>query len=571
MKNELYKHKRSDKVKWTLTAIMFVLFAVLMAGVCLQVFTKSDKLKPSEWFKKTDKPQAEQTAPETDSNVKTFTREAKMSEAETLPSEIASFGTDVTSQYKNKITLKNDKTGQTTNKDVYVILINGMNYTIFVPKKSPFQGWSTVSITTTDTSSGKNIDVLHSMNATENYGSRSLLSPPSANIEILYTVTPAAPEIYSCLLPVYDSRLSEIDPDADDYSDLGEEFAEWAYDDFEKLYYLGTLTFSGTQTVAQGSLAGIQTWGYKWSNLVADTGEYVAQQYTNFQLDSRFAFGYESYFQDSAFRASENEAIFSFATSFIIQSLEQRCQMVESAGFRIFCDYVRAEIPLPDDPVKEGYNFVGWYYGTEDEHGENCTAYDRAPIYEDTNLHAHWAIKTYKVTLNSAGGSNQEAITVNWNTAATLPTSNRIGYDFLGWYLPDGTEYTNQPIKEDTTLTAKWKIKTFKVTFYVNGEKYAEKTVEYGSQFTQIAEAATAENLQIMSVSASSGVPVINLSDITVTEDYDVQAEVMTGADKVKNTVKNNWLTIVLSAGGLIAVICLVSALCSRKKKRYRE
>ena len=67
-RNELQRHKKSDKVKWTVTAIAFVLLAVLFAGVCLQVFGKG-KVQPSEWFKKADKPQVEQPEqekPETD-------------------------------------------------------------------------------------------------------------------------------------------------------------------------------------------------------------------------------------------------------------------------------------------------------------------------------------------------------------------------------------------------------------------------------------------------------------------------------------------------------------------------
>ena len=193
MKNELYKHKKSDRAKWTLTAVIFVLFAVLIAGLCLQVFAKNDKLKPSEWFKKADKPQTEQTAPETDSNVKTFTRKAKMSANQTIPEEISSLmesnGSDVTSQYKNKIILKNDKNAHTTNSGVYVFQLNSNFYTIFVPKKSPFLGYDTVSIYTIDSVSGKNIDVMNGMNATENYGSRSITGFSSEKIEIIYTLT----------------------------------------------------------------------------------------------------------------------------------------------------------------------------------------------------------------------------------------------------------------------------------------------------------------------------------------------------------------------------------------------
>lgn len=54
---ELKSHKKSDKVKWIITAIAFVLVFVFIAGLCMQLFAK-DELKPSNWGKK---PEAEQT------------------------------------------------------------------------------------------------------------------------------------------------------------------------------------------------------------------------------------------------------------------------------------------------------------------------------------------------------------------------------------------------------------------------------------------------------------------------------------------------------------------------------
>ncbi len=50
---ELNKHKKSDKIKWVITGVAFVLVFVMLAGICLQFFGKG-KLKPSEWFEKSD-------------------------------------------------------------------------------------------------------------------------------------------------------------------------------------------------------------------------------------------------------------------------------------------------------------------------------------------------------------------------------------------------------------------------------------------------------------------------------------------------------------------------------------
>lgn len=59
--NELGRHKKSDKIKWVLTGVAFVLVFVFLVGLCMQLFAKDDKYKPSEWFKK---PETEQTTPE---------------------------------------------------------------------------------------------------------------------------------------------------------------------------------------------------------------------------------------------------------------------------------------------------------------------------------------------------------------------------------------------------------------------------------------------------------------------------------------------------------------------------
>ena len=62
--NELNRHKKSDKIKWTFTGIAFLLIFVMFTGLCLQLFG-TGKQKPSEWFKK---PDTEQTQPETPDN-----------------------------------------------------------------------------------------------------------------------------------------------------------------------------------------------------------------------------------------------------------------------------------------------------------------------------------------------------------------------------------------------------------------------------------------------------------------------------------------------------------------------
>ena len=57
--SELNRHKKSDKVKWVITGISFVLVFALLIGLFLQIFGKG-KMKPSEWFNN----QTEEVQPE---------------------------------------------------------------------------------------------------------------------------------------------------------------------------------------------------------------------------------------------------------------------------------------------------------------------------------------------------------------------------------------------------------------------------------------------------------------------------------------------------------------------------
>lgn len=47
--NDFQRHKKSDKIKWVITGVAFILVFALIVGLCLQLFGNG-KQKPSEWF-----------------------------------------------------------------------------------------------------------------------------------------------------------------------------------------------------------------------------------------------------------------------------------------------------------------------------------------------------------------------------------------------------------------------------------------------------------------------------------------------------------------------------------------
>ena len=211
--------------------------------------------------------------------------------------------------------------------------------------------------------------------------------------------------------------------------------------------------------------------------------------------------------------------------------------------------------PLPPAPTKEGYTFAGWFYGTEAEHGENCVEYLGETVTANTNLHAHFDINKFTVKYDTAGGTAIADQIVDWNTELTAPTPERRGYEFKGWYLSDGTKYTGQAIKEDTTLTAQWEIKTFTVTFYVEGEVYTTKEVKYGTTFAELAEEAKGLNLRVTSVMTEYGdQPIEYFSYTPITDNYSVVSDKMNLREIIINVLqKYPW--IIFACGGVLAVI----------------
>ena len=126
---------------------------------------------------------------------------------------------------------------------------------------------------------------------------------------------------------------------------------------------------------------------------------------------------------------------------------------------------------LPVAPTLKGYTFAFWYLGDDEQ---NATAYDfNTPVTENITLTAKWNINKYTVTFNSYGGSKVDPQVVEYGLYAQEPEEPTLkGFTFAYWYLDDENEaydFDTTPITEDITLTAKWEINKFKVTFDTDG------------------------------------------------------------------------------------------------------
>lgn len=125
-------------------------------------------------------------------------------------------------------------------------------------------------------------------------------------------------------------------------------------------------------------------------------------------------------------------------------------------------------IAKPDDPVREGYIFLGWYADAEYQKLYN---FETESVTGNTKLYARWMPTApgrteYEIgfDLNYEGAESVASIRTIGGKLYNVTTPQREGYDFGGWWVspyndPDKLSYVynaDTVFEENLTLYAKW-------------------------------------------------------------------------------------------------------------------
>ena len=134
---------------------------------------------------------------------------------------------------------------------------------------------------------------------------------------------------------------------------------------------------------------------------------------------------------------------------------------------------------------KTGSTFNKW---TSDAKISN----NKVKITGDTTIKANWTANKYVLTINPNGGvyngkENVQSMQVEYLAGKKISTPTREGYTFTGWIVDGSGTYSNGIYKSGlgtTTLTATWKIKSYRVRFDVNGgsNQVEERYIEYNKE-----------------------------------------------------------------------------------------
>ncbi len=134
----------------------------------------------------------------------------------------------------------------------------------------------------------------------------------------------------------------------------------------------------------------------------------------------------------------------------------------------------------PDEPVKTGYTFAGWY---SDEDLLSPYAFGTPIGAGDLTLHAKWDINSYTLAYDgngNTGGAVPAAGGYDYNVQVTLPGNDggltKKGHSFAGWNTSadgSGTAYAAGDTltigTEGVTMYAQWTINSYLLSYEGNG------------------------------------------------------------------------------------------------------
>ena len=103
----------------------------------------------------------------------------------------------------------------------------------------------------------------------------------------------------------------------------------------------------------------------------------------------------------------------------------------------------------PENPTKEGYNFLGWFVG------EREYKFDTS-VNDNVTVKAKWERKSYTVIFDADGGNGSTEKTVMHGDTVKPPFPSKPKHNFLGWFDGDDKWDFDTKIASDLTLKAKW-------------------------------------------------------------------------------------------------------------------
>lgn len=170
--------------------------------------------------------------------------------------------------------------------------------------------------------------------------------------------------------------------------------------------------------------------------------------------------------------------------------------------YYVFTTKGEEEVSMPQDPVKEGFVFDGWYWD-KDTWLRPFTVGSLLDekLTSNMTVYAHWIAediknKFFDIKFNSMGGSDVADQSVKYGNLVTVPTEpTKKGYLFAGWYsdpaYANAWDFKTELVSSEVTIYARWvedipENRKYTIAFNSNGgssvDSYTE--LDYNSLIT---------------------------------------------------------------------------------------
>lgn len=142
-----------------------------------------------------------------------------------------------------------------------------------------------------------------------------------------------------------------------------------------------------------------------------------------------------------------------------------------------------------NNPIKEGYSFIGWFY--DEELSQEATNTINTSNFTTLSFYAKWAINTFSINFITEGNSIE---TLNIDYGEEIPpleVSLRVGHSFKGWYndinYNNIFNYQNMPA-QDFELYALFEVNQYSIYYYLpeDNASYENAHLEIGETLDKV-------------------------------------------------------------------------------------
>ena len=152
-------------------------------------------------------------------------------------------------------------------------------------------------------------------------------------------------------------------------------------------------------------------------------------------------------------------------------------------------------------PYKEGYTFVGWYLnGIKIDLKEFAEFKPQESVYR---LYAKWNVNSYNLTY-ILDGEEYYVESYEYGETIMLLDVSMDGYEFGGWKNGNKQIPSTMPSK-DVELTGALILKTFSLSYYVDGTLYTSQNYKYGEVINYIANPTNTQGKVFLGWSYANG------------------------------------------------------------------